>query len=230
MSLPTIAMSAGCLDRIQAFLLSDSVAKRTTDSTLQDTASTTELRSSIELHAVNNKSTGRSIVSAENVSLSPSSSTLPILHDLNFKIKKGSLTIIIGRIGSGKSILLKAVIGELDCSQGSLGNNARDMAYCSQSAWLQNATVRRIVCGPMDDSKIDHEWYNTALYSCAFDEDVLSLPDQHETIIGTRGVALSGGQRQRLVSSSYTVFEYHADSFCIGIGKSHLCSQRACHP
>lgn len=200
MSLPAITMSAGCLERIQTFLLSDSISKHTIHSqtAIPTMTSYTELVNTIELPERGNNSPGRPIISVENVSLSPSSSALPILQNINFQAAKGSLTMVIGVVGSGKSTVLKAMIGEIACSQGFVTNNAMNMAYCSQGAWLQNSSVKNIVCGPISESEIDYEWYATVIHSCAFDEDVLNLPNQHDTIIGSRGVTLSGGQRQRL--------------------------------
>ena len=206
-------MSAGCLERIQSFLLSESVAKHIIDehASLVDATSITELRDNVELREINNRSQDRPLVSAANASISPSPSALPILNEINFYASRESLTIVIGIVGSGKSTLLRAILGELECSEGSISNNARDMAYCSQSAWLQNSTVRNIVCGPIDDDEIDERWYHTVMHACAFDEDVLHLPNQHETIIGSRGVTLSGGQRQRLVCSRLTITTACAD-------------------
>jgi ATP-binding cassette subfamily C (CFTR/MRP) protein 1 len=207
LSLPSIAMSAGCLERIQSFLLSDSVAKRMmTTHTPEDTSSITELSGAVELQELNGKPLDGLMVMLENASIGPSSSAPVLLRNIDLQISKGSLTMVIGIVGSGKSTLLKAIIGELGCAEGSITNNARDMAYCSQTAWLQNTTVKGIVCGPINANEIDERWYHSVLHACAFDEDVMTLPDQHDTIIGSRGVTLSGGQKQRLVSYFATLF------------------------
>jgi ATP-binding cassette subfamily C (CFTR/MRP) protein 1 len=194
-------MSAGCLERIQSFLLSDSVAKHaiTTDLSPNKITDITDVHNTIELEPLNENDYHHQIIRLQKVSIAPSPSTPVILHDIDFQASKESLTMVIGIVGSGKSTLLKAIIGELECCNGTFTSNARDMAYCSQTAWLPNTTVRNIVCGPIDEAEIDDRWYNTVLYACAFDEDVITLPDQHDTLIGSRGVILSGGQKQRLV-------------------------------
>lgn len=211
LSLPSIAMSAGCLERIQSFLLSDSVAKNVIATYLSpdEISSITQLNDTIELQEMHGKSLEGPIILLKKASIAPAPSASTILHDINLQATKGSLTMVIGIVGCGKSTLLKAIIGELACTEGSININARDMAYCSQSAWLQNASVKSIVCGPIDESEIDERWYALVMHSCAFDDDVLSLPDQHDTIIGSRGVTLSGGQKQRLVISVHLIFIFN---------------------
>jgi ABC-type bacteriocin/lantibiotic exporter with double-glycine peptidase domain len=105
--------------------------------------------------------------------------------------------MLVGTVGSGKSTLLKSLLGELRFESGGISVATKNMAYCSQSPWLPNATVREIVCGIPGHE--DLEWYRTVLHACAFDQDVLALPNNDDTLIGSRGVTLSGGQKQRLV-------------------------------
>ena len=212
-SLPMVGMSTGCLNRIQTFLLSASyehrdgnpdeffISKESNKQTVKapsnslvasDTSMKLQkLQKTPDIHAVTFK----------NASLSPSADSSTVLHDINIDIRKGSLTIIVGIVGSGKSTLLKAIIGELPCSAGSLTVDAGLKAYCAQTPWLPNSTVRQIVCGYEDNSLEDPEWYDTVLHACAFDEDVRLLPDRDDSVIGSRGVILSGGQKQRLVSN-----------------------------
>ena len=109
--------------------------------------------------------------------------------------------MVTGLVGSGKSTLLKAILGELPCDSGHIRVASKRMAYCGQSTWLQNASVRQIVGGVFDETSIDQEWYAAVMHACALDEDVRHLPEGHDTIIGSRGITLSGGQKQRLVSA-----------------------------
>ena len=60
---------------------------------------------------------------------------LPSLKDINIDIKKGSLTAIIGPVGSGKSSLLSAILGEMNTISGIVAVE-RDVAYVSQLPWL----------------------------------------------------------------------------------------------
>ena len=108
--------------------------------------------------------------------------------------------MVVGVVGSGKSTLLKALVGELPCDSGSISAQSQDSAYCSQTPWLQNASVRKIICGPTENAGIDEDWYKSVIHACALDQDILDLPEHHESLIGSRGVTLSGGQKQRLVT------------------------------
>ena len=216
-SLPMVGMATGCLNRIQTFLLSASyehrdgnpdelfVSKESNQQTVKGpsdslVASDTSMKLQ-KLQKTPAKSPDIHAVTFKNVSLSPSPGSSTVLHDINIDIRGGSLTIIVGIVGSGKSTLLKAIIGELPCSAGSLTVDAGLKAYCAQTPWLPNSTVRQIVCGYEVNSLEDPEWYDTVLHACAFDEDVRLLPDQDDSVIGSRGVILSGGQKQRLVSN-----------------------------
>jgi ABC-type multidrug transport system fused ATPase/permease subunit len=65
----------------------------------------------------------------------------PVLKDINIKVPKGSLIAIVGRVGSGKSSLFSALMGDMYQSRGStkvLGS----LAYVPQSAWIQNTTLK----------------------------------------------------------------------------------------
>ncbi|KAJ3409863.1 hypothetical protein HDU80_008933 [Chytriomyces hyalinus] len=125
-------------------------------------------------------------------SSSPASSSL--LKNINFKIEKERLTVIVGPVGSGKSSLLNALIGEMQIVQGSISTQD-SMAYAAQTAWIQNATVKdNIVFG----AKFDKARYLQVLYNAALLPDLRILKDKDQTSIGERGINLSGGQKQRI--------------------------------
>ncbi|CZR60647.1 related to multidrug resistance protein [Phialocephala subalpina] len=200
MSLPLVGMSTGCLDRIQNFLLNEECEDRRviTERRLITPDSSTNIESGIELQDMGSKGTPDNIaLSVQNITIRPALKAPPALHDISFSAPRGSLTMIIGVVGSGKSTLLKALVGELPYDIGSISAQSQDSAYCSQTPWLQNASVRNIICGPAS-AEIDEQWYRTVMHACALDHDILDLPDQDDTLIGSRGVTLSGGQKQRL--------------------------------
>ncbi|PVH85137.1 putative multidrug resistance protein [Cadophora sp. DSE1049] len=196
-TLPMIGMATGCLERIQKFLLSDSCEDRRLIQEGGNSADQHETEHGIELQSFVG-SPADIVLSLRNASIKPSESAATAVRNINLDVVKGSLTMAVGVVGSGKSTLLKAIIGELQCETGSIIANFKTSAYCSQAPWLQNTTVRKIVTGYEGYSEDDNQWYTSVLHACAFDRDVLVLPDQHDTIIGTRGVTLSGGQKQRL--------------------------------
>jgi ATP-binding cassette subfamily C (CFTR/MRP) protein 1 len=202
-SLPLIAMSVGCIERIQSFLLSEPCHdQRIIARSLPKSIEPGTDAEGIELSSLDVGETVGPAILIQNAVIRPSSEAPPAINNVGFQAERGSLTMIVGVVGSGKSTLLRAIIGELKCDEGSVRIASNGAAYCSQTPWLPNASVRRIVCGYCHEDERDQEWYNSVLHACAFDEDVLALPDQDETVIGSRGVVLSGGQKQRLVSQT----------------------------
>ncbi|KIO01559.1 hypothetical protein M404DRAFT_149655 [Pisolithus tinctorius Marx 270] len=116
------------------------------------------------------------------------------VQSVNLAIPRGCLTAIVGPVGSGKSSLLQGIIGEMRkvCGDVSVGGR---VAYCSQTAWIQNATLRENVLfgQPFDEERY---WHVIEL-SCLL-PDLVLLPDGDLTEIGERGINLSGGQKQRV--------------------------------
>ncbi|KLO93645.1 hypothetical protein CEK27_011710 [Fusarium fujikuroi] len=132
-------------------------------------------------------------VTIQNVSVqTPDGNSL--LTNINLQISPGTLNMLVGRVGCGKSSLLRTIIGELIPSEGTV-KTQDSLAYCDQVPWLRNTTIRENVVGlsPMDD-----KWLSTVLHACALEEDLHQLPQGQETIVGSGGVALSGGQKQRV--------------------------------
>lgn len=116
------------------------------------------------------------------------------LVNISLSVKKGELVGVVGRVGSGKSSLLSAVLGEMTRMSGRVvlrGN----VAYVSQNPWLQGATVKEnIVFG----HRFSPDFYEAVLDACAIRQDLAILVDGDETEIGEKGVTLSGGQRARI--------------------------------
>ncbi|KAE8352698.1 P-loop containing nucleoside triphosphate hydrolase protein [Aspergillus coremiiformis] len=117
------------------------------------------------------------------------------LQNISLKIQPSTMTAITGPVGCGKSTLLKAIIGELPLEQGHITKTNLSVAYCSQSPWFQNSTIRDNVCGY---SAQNTGWYHEVLRACALDNDISQIPDGDQSIVGSRALTLSGGQKQRL--------------------------------
>ena len=126
--------------------------------------------------------------------------TTPLLAltDINLHLIPGTLTVICGDVGSGKSALLLALLGELEVvGNGSVSLSSLNVAYCPQTPFILNASVRDNILFYSTDT-FDQERYAQALQVCALDDDVSRLPAGSETEIGERGINLSGGQKARL--------------------------------
>ena len=119
-----------------------------------------------------------------------------ILKDLSLDVDQGILIAIVGSVGSGKSSLLSALLGEMVRVGGEANIRSRErIAYLPQQAWMQNATLRdNILFG----EKYEKKFYNLVLDACALRPDLEILAGGDETEIGEKGINVSGGQKQRI--------------------------------
>ncbi|KAL3488208.1 P-loop containing nucleoside triphosphate hydrolase protein [Aspergillus germanicus] len=134
------------------------------------------------------------------------------LRDLNLNIPLQELTVISGRSGSGKSLLLQALIGEADIVSGTVTVPQADsipasvptendwllhgtIAYVSQDPWIENASIRDAILFGLP---LNHVRYDEVIHACALTQDLKIFPDGDKTDIGANGINLSGGQKWRL--------------------------------
>ncbi|XP_033096104.1 multidrug resistance-associated protein 5-like [Anneissia japonica] len=116
------------------------------------------------------------------------------LFDINLEIEKGCLLGVCGSVGTGKSSLLSAILNHMVRTKGSIATDG-SFAYAAQQSWIINATVRENI---LFGEPFNEERYKRALFACCLLEDLKSLSNGDETIIGERGMNLSGGQKQRV--------------------------------
>ncbi|KAJ3106375.1 Multidrug resistance-associated protein 4, partial [Phlyctochytrium planicorne] len=119
-----------------------------------------------------------------------------VLKHINFRLKKGECLAVIGPVGSGKSSLLNALLGEMEPSpETKIALGSKRLAYCTQTPFILSGSIKdNILFGlPYDQVRFEE-----VLRACAMESDVSLFPDGLHTIIGERGVTLSGGQRARL--------------------------------
>ncbi|XP_051994835.1 multidrug resistance-associated protein 1 isoform X4 [Xyrauchen texanus] len=118
----------------------------------------------------------------------------PTLKRINVHIPEGALVAVVGHVGSGKSSLLSALLGEMQKQVGSVSIKG-SVAYVPQQAWIQNATLKdNILFG----RETKENWYQKVVDACALLPDLEILPGGDLTEIGEKGVNLSGGQKQRV--------------------------------
>ncbi|XP_014299326.1 ATP-binding cassette sub-family C member 4 isoform X1 [Microplitis demolitor] len=116
------------------------------------------------------------------------------LQDLNFKLERGKLYAIIGSVGSGKSSLISAILGELPLIQGNVELKG-ELSYVAQEAWVFGSSVRQnIIFG----QPYDRQRYQKVVKACALLSDFKQFPQGDQTIVGERGSSLSGGQKARI--------------------------------
>ncbi|KAM0258788.1 hypothetical protein ACHAQJ_003630 [Trichoderma viride] len=122
-----------------------------------------------------------------------------VLSNINasfLQTQSGSLTTIVGPIGSGKSSLLKAILGEAPSIGGRVSLSTPSIAFCDQTPWVMNATIRDNIVA--ESGHFEEKWFDTIVKACDLTQDLARFPDGILTVVGDKGVKLSGGQKQRL--------------------------------
>uniref|UniRef100_A0A3P8Q6F2 ABC-type glutathione-S-conjugate transporter n=1 Tax=Astatotilapia calliptera TaxID=8154 RepID=A0A3P8Q6F2_ASTCA len=130
----------------------------------------------------------------ENGTFSWSAEGPPCLKRISVSVPRGSLVAVVGHVGSGKSSLLSAMLGETEKRSGQVTVKG-SVAYVPQQAWIQNATVQDNIIFGREKLKT---WYHRVLEACALLPDLDILPAGDATEIGEKGLNLSGGQKQRV--------------------------------
>ena len=132
------------------------------------------------------------------------------IYNIDLVIPAGSFTVITGQIGSGKTTLIRSLIGVLPLASGDIYWNGEKVAdpktfftpprcaYTPQIPRLFSASLRdNILLGLPDDPRaLEH-----ALYNGVMETDIPTLENGLDTIVGPRGVKLSGGQVQRTAAA-----------------------------
>ncbi|KAM8848529.1 ATP-binding cassette sub-family C member 5 isoform 1-T1 [Synchiropus picturatus] len=116
------------------------------------------------------------------------------LHRIDLRIKRGALVGICGGVGSGKSSLLSALLGQMTLLEGNIAVSG-GFALVSQQAWILNDSLKENI---LFGNEYDRDKYEAVLEACCLLPDLAELPYGDMTEIGERGANLSGGQRQRV--------------------------------
>lgn len=136
---------------------------------------------------------------------------VPVLHDLDLAVPRGKLVGVVGSVGSGKSTLVQAVLGELypDLSKECKVSRPIVVAYCSQVPHIAEGTLKENV---LFGQPLDEERYNVAIKTASLEADLKVLPGGDSVPIGGRGITLSGGQKARIQMARAA---YHKDDMVI---------------
>lgn len=187
-SIPEVVSGLACIGRIQAFLECE------THEDFRQVLAKIELGS--EKASTNNLSLFEPELVIKDGNFGWEAANF-VLRDVNIQIPKASLTLVVGPVGSGKSTLCKALLGEIPFQEGQviLNKMVPHVGFCDQTAFLSNGSIRDNIIGfsPFNDKRYAEVIDATAL---AFDLSTLPLGDL--TNVGSDGVSLSGGQKQRV--------------------------------
>ncbi|KAA6398603.1 MAG: putative ATP-binding cassette sub-family C member Sur, partial [Streblomastix strix] len=118
----------------------------------------------------------------------------PYLKHINLVLPKGSLTMVIGAVGSGKSSIGSILIGDIEKVEGDVKVRGQ-IAYNPQTPWINNNTVRGNITFGM---KYNKKKYQHIVKVCALETDFKLFAAGDQTAIGEKGVNLSGGQKARI--------------------------------
>ncbi|KAK0632070.1 hypothetical protein B0T14DRAFT_20538 [Immersiella caudata] len=138
-----------------------------------------------------------------------------VLRNINVTFPEGELSVISGKTGTGKSLMLAAILGEVDVLGGTLyvprspplsdrhdskANKdnwiiPKAIAYVAQIPWIENASIRDNITFGLP---YDPERYRKTVEVCALTKDLEMLADGENTEIGANGINLSGGQKWRV--------------------------------
>lgn len=143
----------------------------------------------------------------EDVSFTYKETGIAALQDVSFTLQPGQKLGIVGPTGSGKSTLCMLISRLYDVDTGTIYlDNApinayskeklrNAIGYAPQDVFLFSETIKgNISFGKLDASQEEVE---TAARWSEIHENIMSFPEQFETLVGERGVTLSGGQKQR---------------------------------
>ncbi|KAJ8606602.1 hypothetical protein MRB53_040831 [Persea americana] len=158
------------------------------------------------------------------------------IRDLDIEFPVGELSVISGPTGSGKTSTLMALLGEMTVVKGHAylpgARNREDsqilpgselidsVAFCAQSAWLLNDTIRNNI---LFSNEYDSSRYEQVIKACALTRDFEILEHGDGTEIGEKGITLSGGQKQRvsLARALYSKAKHLLLDDCLSAVDSH---------
>jgi len=147
-------------------------------------------------------------LSVEGVTVAPPGSRSPVVHDVSLQLRSGNGLGVIGPSASGKSSLIRALVGVWTPVRGKVRIDGaaleqwspealgRHIGYLPQDVELFDGTVAENIS--RFDRDADPEAILAAARAAGVHDLVLQLPDGYETRIGEGGASLSAGQRQRV--------------------------------
>jgi len=130
------------------------------------------------------------------------------LHGVDLDLERGTVTVVTGPVGAGKTTLVRALLGLERADAGSVRWNGRPVAdpstFLVPSRTAYAAQVPSLFSAPLRENLLlgwDGRHLDRAVRLAAFEDDVAAMPDGLDTVVGPRGARLSGGQVQRATAA-----------------------------
>lgn len=144
-------------------------------------------------------------LSVQNLTFTYPDGDEPVLFDVSVEIPAGSRVGFYGRTGSGKSTLVKVLTRSWNPPEGTVFVDSVDLTHVDLNDWRRRMAVAPQVAFLFSDSIANNvtlgapaqPGLDRAVARASLTDDVASLPDGLDTVVGERGIMLSGGQRQR---------------------------------
>ena len=113
------------------------------------------------------------------------------LKDIELKVGKGQFVAVIGQVGSGKSSLISAILGEMELVESETGakgtvevSSDQDICYVPQQAWIKNDTFQSNI---LFGKPLNQESYNEVIRACCLEPDLKQFEGGDLTEIGEKG-------------------------------------------
>ncbi len=130
------------------------------------------------------------------------------LKDINFTLKSGEITAVVGLSGAGKSSILDLLVGLFEPNSGDILIDNYNLKDINLSQWQRGISIVSQDSFLLNDSiinnikfglgKVSFKDIKNACIDSGSNKFIENLPNKYDTIIGERGFKLSGGERQRL--------------------------------
>ncbi|MGE7824712.1 ABC transporter ATP-binding protein [Paenibacillus sp. NPDC093718] len=132
------------------------------------------------------------------------------ISDINFRLERGKFLVVTGRIGAGKSTLVRTLLGLLPKQEGTIRWNGEEVdpaTFLMPPRAAYTPQVPRLFSDPLKENIVQgkkertEEALERAVRLAVMEKDIENLDQGLETFVGPRGVMLSGGQIQRAATA-----------------------------
>jgi ATP-binding cassette subfamily C exporter for protease/lipase len=149
----------------------------------------------------------RGHLKVEGIRVTPPGNEVSVIHNLSFQSEAGQVIGILGPSGSGKSSLMRALVGAWPCGEGKIrwdGSHINDwnedelgqyIGYVPQDIQLLRGTIAENIAR---FKEVESEAVIEAAKHAKAHDMILKLPNGYNTLLGEGGSGLSGGQRQKI--------------------------------